>query len=197
LTADPVFGSSLSVVCVRDNAKVPKFLVNCFREIELRGLTLSGIYRHSGSISQIQKLRIQVNQSDYDMSSYDIHTLTGAVKLFFRELTEPLVPFSLFDTFIAAHKVTPASAKQDAFVNAISQLPDENRETFRELLIHLERVSELSSDNQMTVHNLAIVFGPTLMWIACPTEESLSTTVVIQGMVVEYMINEQRILFAL
>lgn len=32
----------------------------------------------------------------------DIHVVTGALKLFFRELPEPLVPFSHFDKFIAA-----------------------------------------------------------------------------------------------
>lgn len=32
----------------------------------------------------------------------DIHVITGALKLFFRELPEPLVPFSHFDKFIAA-----------------------------------------------------------------------------------------------
>ena len=32
----------------------------------------------------------------------DVHVITGALKLFFRELPEPLVPFGHFDKFIAA-----------------------------------------------------------------------------------------------
>lgn len=32
----------------------------------------------------------------------DIHVLTGALKLFFRELREPLIPFNFFDKFIKA-----------------------------------------------------------------------------------------------
>lgn len=32
----------------------------------------------------------------------DVHVITGALKLFFRELPEPLFPFSHFDKFIAA-----------------------------------------------------------------------------------------------
>jgi len=39
---------------------------------------------------------------DYDVSDYEIHVLTGAVKLFFRELSEPLILTSLLDQFIAA-----------------------------------------------------------------------------------------------
>lgn len=32
----------------------------------------------------------------------EIHVITGALKLFLRELPEPLFPFSCFDKFIAA-----------------------------------------------------------------------------------------------
>lgn len=32
----------------------------------------------------------------------DIHILTGSLKLYFRELPEPLFPFALFDRFINA-----------------------------------------------------------------------------------------------
>lgn len=32
----------------------------------------------------------------------DVHVITGALKLFFRELPEPLFPFSHFRQFIAA-----------------------------------------------------------------------------------------------
>ncbi len=32
----------------------------------------------------------------------EIHVITGALKLFLRELPEPLFPFSFFDRFIAA-----------------------------------------------------------------------------------------------
>ena len=32
----------------------------------------------------------------------DIHVITGALKLFFRELPEPLFPYSHFNSFIAA-----------------------------------------------------------------------------------------------
>ena len=41
---------------------------------------------------------------DYDVSKYDIHVLTGAVKLFFRELSEPLIPINLLDQFIDVYR---------------------------------------------------------------------------------------------
>jgi len=38
---------------------------------------------------------------DYDVSNHDVHVLAGAVKLFFRELSEPLIPVNLLDQFVA------------------------------------------------------------------------------------------------
>jgi len=40
---------------------------------------------------------------DYDVDGYDVHVLTGAVRLFFRELSRPLIAFSLLDQFVAAY----------------------------------------------------------------------------------------------
>lgn len=33
-------------------------------------------------------------------TSWDVHVLTGALKMFFRELQEPLFTFALFDAFL-------------------------------------------------------------------------------------------------
>ena len=35
-------------------------------------------------------------------SEFDLHVLTGALKMFFRELKEPLFPFDMFDKFMGA-----------------------------------------------------------------------------------------------
>lgn len=42
--------------------------------------------------------RLDLEEGRWD----DVHVITGALKLFFRELPEPLFPFSHFDKFIAA-----------------------------------------------------------------------------------------------
>ena len=57
-----------------------------------------GLYRASGNLSQIQKIRLQVDQYKLDVLAQeeDVHVLTGALKLFFRELKEPLIPSTFF-----------------------------------------------------------------------------------------------------
>jgi len=41
----------------------------------------------------------------YELNSsfWDIHVVTGALKLFFRELSEPLFTFALFEEFLNAY----------------------------------------------------------------------------------------------
>lgn len=40
--------------------------------------------------------KLNLDQSDWE----DIHVVTGALKLFFRELPEPLVPFGFFTDIV-------------------------------------------------------------------------------------------------
>lgn len=53
--------------------------------------------------------------------------------------------------------------------NTIEKLADPNKATLRFLLDHLLRVEKYKEFNRMTFSNLAIVFGPALMW---PAEDS-------------------------
>ncbi|NWX08602.1 RHG15 protein, partial [Caloenas nicobarica] len=90
----------------------------------------------------------------------DVHVVAGALKLFFRELPEPLVPYRLFDPFIEAIN-RQEQIKQVA--ELVQSLPPANYATLRYLLAHLCRVMERADVNRMTCQNIGIVFGPTLL----------------------------------
>ncbi|XP_043388736.1 rho GTPase-activating protein 9 isoform X3 [Chelonia mydas] len=129
LIRDQVFGCRLDALCQRENDTVPRFVRLCVEAVEKKGLDADGIYRVSGNLAVIQKLRFAVDReravtsdgryvfpeqpcqgrarpeerlSLADPEWDDVHVVTGALKLFFRELPEPLVPFALFDAFVAA-----------------------------------------------------------------------------------------------
>lgn len=111
-----MFGSTLAAICQHDQAQVPRFLIEVTRLIEERGLDVDGLYRVSGNQSAVQRIRCQVDQGTefsrllrnrldrYDTlrNEEDVHVLTGAVKLFFRELSDPLFPVHLNKEFMAA-----------------------------------------------------------------------------------------------
>nr|P46941.1 RecName: Full=WW domain-containing protein tag-325 [Caenorhabditis elegans] len=161
---EPVFGSTLSAICQHENSLVPKFIRVITEVIESKGLETDGIYRVSGNLSAVQKIRCQADQDNYKalVSEEDIHVLTGALKLFFRELTDPLFPISLHKEYTSAMQMPNATTRFKKFEELLSRLPNENRETLKMLLRHLNRVASHSSQNRMQQHNLAIVFGPTL-----------------------------------
>ncbi|CAI2347367.1 unnamed protein product [Caenorhabditis sp. 36 PRJEB53466] len=161
---EPVFGSTLSAICQRENSLVPKFIRIITEVIESKGLETDGIYRVSGNLSAVQKIRCQADQDNYKalVAEEDIHVLTGALKLFFRELSEPLFPTALHKEYTSAMQMPNVTTRFKKFEELLSRLPNENRETLKILLRHLNQVASHSSQNRMQQHNLAIVFGPTL-----------------------------------
>lgn len=60
--AEPVFGSTLAAVCEHDKTQVPRFITEVITVIEKRGLKVDGLYRVSGNLSSIQKLRCLIDQ---------------------------------------------------------------------------------------------------------------------------------------
>lgn len=53
--------------------------------------------------------------------------------------------------------------RRDSLHAIINSLPDPNYATLRALCLHLSRVIENAHINRMNAHNLAVIFGPTLM----------------------------------
>ncbi|MEQ2233176.1 Rho GTPase-activating protein 12, partial [Ilyodon furcidens] len=103
---DQVFGCSLSSLCQQENTTVPTFVKTCIDHVENNGLNIDGLYRVSGNLAVIQKLRFAINHDEKvnlsDTKWEDIHVTTGALKMFFRELPEPLFTYALFNDFVSA-----------------------------------------------------------------------------------------------
>lgn len=105
---EPCFDTELEMVLKHDQHRtVPRIVVDCCDLIEhkYRRSTqpVEGIYRQCGDYNKIQTLRFKIDGNDYDallQSSVDIHTLTGVLKLFLREIKSPLVSVNEAKTFI-------------------------------------------------------------------------------------------------
>ena len=146
---------------------VPLFVRKCIGEIEKGDfLQTDGVYRQSGNLSHIQKIRLQVDQGNFAVLEGvdDVHVLTGALKLFFRELKEPLIPWDCVARLLKASGLPSSKAKIKAITEALKIMPAVHKATLQALLDHLTKVTELREFNRMQIPNLAIVFGPTLMW---------------------------------
>ena len=61
LLKECVYGSNLISLCKREKRNVPLFVDEIIASIEARGIEMDGIYRISGNLSEVQKLRNQVD----------------------------------------------------------------------------------------------------------------------------------------
>uniref|UniRef100_A0A7N8WWH1 BCR activator of RhoGEF and GTPase n=1 Tax=Mastacembelus armatus TaxID=205130 RepID=A0A7N8WWH1_9TELE len=162
-----VFGIKISTVTKRERSKVPYIVRQCLEEIERRGMEEVGIYRVSGVATDIQALKTAFDTNNKDvsvmMSEMDVNAIAGTLKLYFRELPEPLFTDELYPNFAGGITLSDSVAKESCMLNLLLSLPEPNLVTFLFLLDHLKRVAEKESVNKMSLHNLATVFGPTLL----------------------------------
>lgn len=162
-----VFGVKINVVTKRERSKVPLIVRQCVEEIERRGMEEVGIYRVSGVATDIQSLKAAFDTNNKDVSlmmrDMDVNAIAGTLKLYFRELPEPLFTDELYPNFAGGIALSDSVAKESCMLNLLLSLPEPNLVTFLFVLDHLKRVAENESVNKMSLHNLATVFGPTLL----------------------------------
>nr|KAJ3421756.1 hypothetical protein HK105_002400 [Polyrhizophydium stewartii] len=130
------------------------------------GLTSQGIYRLSGNAATIQRIKLQINQNNFaelDDEALDLNVVSGLLKLYFRELRDPLIPFTFYDRFIACMRLDDYNERLIEIKNLVQGLPKIHYDVLEFLMRHLVRVAAQSEINKMEPSNLAIVFGPTIV----------------------------------
>lgn len=180
LTKIAVFGSDLAARCDYEKRIIPAIVSHCIEEVELRGIALEGIYRKSGSSSQVKTIQVGFEKDlNYDISDpdLDIHAVTSALKQYFRKLPNPLITFEVYDALLEAaggdgpptmapglgmggmgmgltpDKGTKAEEEEKArkVKEVVDSLPTSHRETLEFLIEHLVRVMEKESENLVRV----------------------------------------------
>ncbi|KAJ8335647.1 hypothetical protein SKAU_G00389890 [Synaphobranchus kaupii] len=177
------------------------FVKNAIAAIETRGINDQGLYRVVGVSSKVQKLLSQMidekASSEVDLSvseEWDVKTITSALKLYLRSLPEPLMTSGLYKEFIVPAKCGSPESRAEAIHYLVHKIPEKNRVVLGLLMKHLASVAAHSKQNLMTVANLGVVFGPTLMR---PQEETVAAIMDLkfQNIVVEILIEQQEKIF--
>uniref|UniRef100_A0AAR2L6U9 Rho GTPase activating protein 10 n=1 Tax=Pygocentrus nattereri TaxID=42514 RepID=A0AAR2L6U9_PYGNA len=155
------------------------FVRSSINAIETRGINDQGLYRVVGVSSKVQKLlslMIDEKSNDVDLAvceEWDVKTITSALKLYLSGSPE---------------------ARVQAIHCLVHKLPERNREVLSLVTKHLANVAAHSKQNLMTVANLGVVFGPTLMR---PQEETVAAIMDLkfQNIVVEILIEQHEKIF--
>ncbi|XP_013781686.2 uncharacterized protein LOC106465982 isoform X3 [Limulus polyphemus] len=161
-----VFGCDLGEHLLNTSREIPLVLKCCTEFIEAHGI-VDGIYRLSGVTSNIQKLRLGFDEDRApDLSDeailQDVHCVASLLKMYFRELPNPLLTYQLYDKFVGAVQ-SEEGLRLLKLRDIVQQLPPPHYRTLEFLMQHLAKVASYGSHTSMTPKNLAIVWAPNLL----------------------------------
>ncbi|XP_058797448.1 rho GTPase-activating protein Graf-like isoform X1 [Phymastichus coffea] len=170
------------------------FISKCIKVLEDRGLEEQGLYRVVGVASKVNKLlamgldrRKLEKLALENRYEWESKTITSALKTYLRTLSEPLMTFRYYDSFISAAKQELKELRVKDIHTLVYRLPKPNHNVLLLLINHLRKVALKCDKNLMTVGNLAVCFGPTLLR---PEEETVASIMDIKfyNIVVEILI---------
>lgn len=157
-------GSTLADYTPHTSPMVPAIIVHCVNQVEARGLQEVGIYRIPGSEREVKDVRDKflAGRGCPNLAQVDVHVLCGVIKDFLRNLREPLVPSSMWTIFTSAATNPDCTDAESNIYQAVSELPQPNRDTMAFIMLHLQKVAA-AKETKMTRSNLAKILGPTII----------------------------------
>ncbi|XP_054428356.1 rho GTPase-activating protein 22 isoform X1 [Pteronotus mesoamericanus] len=145
----------------------PMLVEQCVDFIRERGLTEEGLFRMPGQANLVRDLQDSFDCGEKPLfdSTTDVHTVASLLKLYLRELPEPVVPFARYEDFLSCAQLLTKDEGEGTLELAkqVSSLPLANYNLLRYICKFLDEVQSHSNVNKMSVQNLATVFGPNIL----------------------------------
>ncbi|XP_069316416.1 rho GTPase-activating protein 22 isoform X2 [Eulemur rufifrons] len=145
----------------------PLLVEQCVDFIRERGLTEEGLFRMPGQANLVRDLQDSFDCGEKPLfdSTTDVHTVASLLKLYLRELPEPVVPFARYEDFLSCAQLLTKDEGEGTLELAkqVSNLPQANYNLLRYICKFLDEVQSHSNVNKMSVQNLATVFGPNIL----------------------------------
>ncbi|XP_041638679.1 rho GTPase-activating protein 39 isoform X2 [Cheilinus undulatus] len=157
-----LFGSSLEEVMERQSElfpdrKLPWVQVQLSQYVlALGGAQTEGIFRVPGDIDEVNALKLQVDQWRIPENLSDPNVPASLMKLWYRELEEPLIPMPFYKQCVS-NCDDPVAA-----IAVVQSLPDLNRLVLCYFIHFLQVFAQPSNVaiTKMDVNNLAMVMAP-------------------------------------
>uniref|UniRef100_A0A3Q1CCY8 Rho GTPase activating protein 4a n=1 Tax=Amphiprion ocellaris TaxID=80972 RepID=A0A3Q1CCY8_AMPOC len=145
--------------------QIPVVVESCIRFINLNGLHHEGIFRVPGSQMEVNNLRDAFERGEDPLAErwYDLDSVAGVLKLYFRGLENPLFPMDSTSQLLEHAQIKNESERAAQLKSVISSYPDPVIIVMRYLFAFLHHVSQYSDENMMQPYNLAVCFGPSLV----------------------------------
>ncbi|KAF6717662.1 Rho GTPase-activating protein 5 [Oryzias melastigma] len=184
------FGVPLQNVVTPEHP-IPLFIEKCVDYIERTGLTTEGLYRVSGNKTDQDNIQKQFDQDhhiDFVAMDVAVNAVAGALKAFFADLPDPLIPYRLHPELVEAAKMMDYTERLQELQEIVKKFPPVNYQVFKYIITHLNRVNQHSKTTLMTAENLSICFWPTLMRPDFENKDTLSTTKLNQSVIETFIL---------
>jgi len=173
ITNPSVYGSTLSEVMELQADRHPELTIPLVVKVltdavlTQHGARTEGIFRVPGDIDAVNALKVQMDKGERVRDLSDPHVPASALKLWFRELAEPIIPADLYDECINA------SNDSEKSVALIDRLPDINKTILMFITRFLQIIGQPENQpaTKMTYDNLSMVWAPN--FLRCPSDDPM------------------------
>lgn len=138
---------------------------------DLNGFKTEGIFRVPGDADAVMDLKCQVEKNVYDTSHLnDPNVPASLLKMWMRDLGEPLIPTDLYDRCCKIGMLEPGQERINQAFDLVKQLPDINKRVAIYIIKFLHEIGDPANQpkTKMTTANLAMVFAPN--FLRCPSD---------------------------
>ncbi|XP_054716887.1 unconventional myosin-IXAb-like [Uloborus diversus] len=160
------FGTPLDILLQKtpSDHSVPFIITRLCQYIQKTGLSHEGLFRISGNARSVERLRVSFDRSgDAPLETEgDVPSAAALLKLFLRELPDPIIPLAMHCQFLEAVKDKDRAESIPSLSELVEKLPAINYNILSYLSCFLKQVSEMEEQNRMSASSLGIVFGPNL-----------------------------------
>jgi len=169
------FGVTIEWIAEHHQAAIPPVMTQCIDFLSHPDcLETEGIFRRSANVTVVRELQAKIDKGDnVEFETQDVHIAAVILKTFLRELSHPLMTYQLFESIIHFSDLPKEVRLNYARDLVIKKLPDQNYVVLKFLVEFLSLVVDRCDMNKMTASNLAVVFGPNLIWA---NDKSMSLT---------------------
>ncbi|XP_028260621.1 rho GTPase-activating protein 45 isoform X2 [Parambassis ranga] len=152
-----LFGREFAQVASCASDGIPFIITKCISEIERRAVKMKGIYRVNGVKTRVEKLcqAFENGKELVELSQCSPHDISNVLKLYLRQLPEPIMPFRLYNKLMGLAKESLQSEGdtpegEEAESSSINpavvrgpELVDQGPDTDPEVLVLVNSLKEL------------------------------------------------------
>lgn len=161
------FGVGIDFIKTYNNGEIiPPVLRECVSYLRERGLETEGLFRRSANAAVLKDVQKQFNEGKrVDFAHFgDIHIPAALLKSFLRQLPEPILTLDLYDYIVRIQTFDKDERLSEMRRVLKDELPEDNYFILKYVIQFLTEVAAKSEVNRMDSKNLAVVFGPNLLW---------------------------------